>query len=31
MGVPENLMYNDNRGRPRNVFENGAALRELFG
>ncbi len=31
MGVPENLMYNDNRGRPRNVFESGASIRELFG
>ncbi len=31
MGVPENLMYLDNRGRPRNVFESGAAIRELFG
>lgn len=31
MGVPENLMYNDNRGRPRNVYENGTAIRELFG
>lgn len=31
MGVPENLMYNDSRGRPRNVYESGAAMRELFG
>ncbi|HET6426352.1 MAG TPA: DUF1501 domain-containing protein [Planctomycetaceae bacterium] len=31
MGVPENLTYQDSRGRPRFVVENGTALRELFG
>jgi hypothetical protein len=31
MGVPENISYQDNRGRPRPVIETGAPLPELFG
>lgn len=31
MGVPQDISYEDNRGRPRFVIENGAPIRELVG